>query len=62
LAMVNFAKLVIPTEEEIQKILAAVARGPCTADMALKEIPQARQALVFRSLAWLAKMGILRFI
>jgi glycosyltransferase involved in cell wall biosynthesis len=62
LAMVNFAKLVLPTNEEIEQVLGAATQGPSTAQGLVQEIAPARQAFVFRSLAWLLKLGILKLI
>ncbi len=60
LAMVNFAKLVLPTEAEVQTLLAGVAAGPQAAGALIAAIPTERQAFVFRTLVWLVKLGILK--
>ncbi len=60
LAMVNFAKVVLPTAAEMQALLANVAAGPRPAAELLQAVPAARQAVVFRALAWLVKLGIMR--
>jgi glycosyltransferase involved in cell wall biosynthesis len=60
LAMVNFAKLVLPTHEEIAQVLGVAAKGQATAQSLLQDIEPARQAFVFRALAWLLKLGILK--
>jgi len=60
LAMVNFAKLVLPTDEEIAQVLNATAHGPCSAQALIQDIEPSRQAFVIRSLAWLLKLGVLR--
>ena len=62
LAMVNFAKLVLPTNTEIAQVLGVAIKGPSSAQGLLQEITPARQAFVFRSLAWLLKLGILKLI
>ena len=62
LAMVNFAKLVLPTNVEIAQVLGIAIKGPSTAQSLLQEITPERQAFVFRSLAWLLKLGILKLI
>jgi glycosyltransferase involved in cell wall biosynthesis len=62
LAMVNFAKLVLPTQEEIAQVLGVAAKGQATAQSLLQDIAPARQAFVFRSLAWLLKLGILKLV
>ena len=60
LAMVNFAKLVLPTDAEIAEVLNAAAHGPCSAQALIQDIEPSRQAFVLRSLAWLLKLGVLR--
>jgi alpha-maltose-1-phosphate synthase len=62
LAMVNFAKLVLPTKLEIAQVLGIAIKGPSTAQSLLQEITPERQAFVFRSLAWFLKLGILKLI
>jgi hypothetical protein len=60
LAMVDFAKLVLPTEAEIHTVLHAAASGPQPAAALVQGIAPQRQAFVFRALAWLVKLGVLR--
>lgn len=60
LAMIDFAKVVLPTEDEIRAILQAAAAGPKAAVALVAGIPGERQAFVFRSLAWLVKLGVLK--
>ena len=60
LAMVNFAKVVLPSETEVQLVLNAATSGAKTALELIQAIPAERQAFVFRSLVWLVKLGILR--
>lgn len=60
LAMIDFAKVILPTEDEIRAVLNAAATGPKTAVALIATIPTERQAFVFRSLAWLAKLGVLK--
>jgi glycosyltransferase involved in cell wall biosynthesis len=60
LAMVNFAKLVLPTDAEIAHVLDAAAQGPCNAQALIQGIEPSRQAFLLRSLAWLLKLGVLR--
>jgi hypothetical protein len=57
LAMVNYAKLVIPTEEEIRLALAA---AEATAADRVAQITEARRPYVLRALAWLMKLGVLK--
>jgi glycosyltransferase involved in cell wall biosynthesis len=60
LAMVNFAKLVLPTDAEIAHVLNVAAQGSCSAQALIQGIDPSRQAFVMRSLAWLLKLGVLR--
>lgn len=60
LAMVDFAKAVLPSEAEIEILLRTVAGGPINASGMLQRIPAARQIFVFRALSWMVKMGLLR--
>ena len=60
LAMVNFAKLVLPTDEEVASVFKAAAHGPVSAQVMLETITPSRQAFVLRSLVWLLKLGLLR--
>jgi alpha-maltose-1-phosphate synthase len=59
LAMVEFAKAVLPGDEDVQALLAA-ATGPQEAQALVQGIEPARRPFVFRSLAWLVKLGVLR--
>ena len=60
LAMVNFAKLVLPTDAEIVYVLNAAAYGATSAQALVQGLEPSRQAFVLRSLAWLLKLGVLR--
>ena len=60
LAMVDFAKAILPNEVEIQAVLQAAVTGPKTAVALVAAIPAERQAFVFRCLAWLVKLGVLK--
>jgi hypothetical protein len=60
MAMVNFAKAVLPSNEEIATVLQQAAMGPQAALELVKSIDESRKPHVFRSLAWLLKMGILK--
>lgn len=60
LDMVDFAKAVLPTEAEVQAVLTAAASGPKPAVELVAAIPAERQPLVFRSLVWLMKLGVLK--
>ena len=59
LAMVSFAKLVLPTDAEVQAVLQATAT-PRPALELVQAIPAERQPFVFRTLAWLVKLGVLK--
>ncbi|MDB2505195.1 glycosyltransferase family 4 protein [Gammaproteobacteria bacterium] len=61
LRMVDYAKLVFPTDEEINQVLGAASETPRPASELLVDIDPARKPYVLRSLAWLAKLGILSF-
>jgi starch synthase len=61
LAMVDFAKFVLPTGAEIASVLHGASR-PQTAQTLVAGISQERQAFVFRSLAWLLKLGVLKVV
>jgi starch synthase len=60
LAMVNFAKVVLPTDTELQAVLNMATGGAKPAVELIAAIPGDRQAFVFRTLAWLVKLGVLK--
>ena len=60
LAMVEFAKAVLPAPTDIQVMLAAAAPGPRPVAALIQALPEARRALGLRGLAWLLKLGVLR--
>ena len=60
LAMVNFAKIVLPTPDEVRLVLTSAVKGPTRAVDLVRDIEAERRALVFRSLGWLLKLGALR--
>ena len=60
LAMVNFAKLVLPSEAEVQALLNAAASGPTAGVELIQAVPAERQPFVFRTLVWLVKLGVLK--
>lgn len=60
LAMVDFAKVVLPSEAEILSVLFSVKSGPRPAIELVQAIPAARQAFVFRTLVWMVKLSILK--
>ncbi|MDP1654056.1 MAG: hypothetical protein Q8L56_15160 [Rhodocyclaceae bacterium] len=61
LAMVDFAKAVLPSEAEVAAVLAAAAQPKPAAEL-IASMPTERQAFVFRALAWLVKLGVLRVV
>lgn len=61
LAMINYANAVLPTAGEMEAVLRAAAT-PTAASELIKMLPAARQAIVFRALAWLVKLHILRIV
>lgn len=60
LAMIDFAKVILPSEVEIKVVLHAAATGPKVAVELIADISSERQPFVFRSLAWLLKLGVLK--
>jgi glycosyltransferase involved in cell wall biosynthesis len=60
MAMVNFAKAVLPNNEEIATVLRQASLGPQASLDLVKSIDESRKPFVFRTLAWLLKMGILK--
>jgi len=60
LAMVDFAKAILPGEDEIWAVLRSAANGPKAAGELVASIATERQAFVFRSLVWLVKLGVLK--
>ncbi len=62
LSMVNFAKLVLPSEVECARLLNSLSHGSATAAELIKTIEPERQAFVFRAINWLLKLGIVKVI
>lgn len=60
LAMVNFAAIVLPSASEVETVLRAASPSPKAAQELVRQIQPARQVFVFRALAWLVKLGVLR--
>lgn len=60
MAMVSFAKFVLPSDAEIAAVLKQAAAGPQAAIELVQTIDNARKPFVFRTLVWLLKMGILK--
>lgn len=59
LAMVKFAQAKFVEEEEVLAIFASLLDGPYLAQKLVEQFPVARQPFVLRSLAWLAKLGLI---
>jgi starch synthase len=62
LSMVEYAKLVLPAEEEVVAVLEAAVASPGPAWNLVQKLPRGRQAFVFRALAWLVKLHVLKVI
>jgi glycosyltransferase involved in cell wall biosynthesis len=67
LAMVDFAKAILPSEAEISAVLMSQNQNPMTAKPRaaiewVQAIPEARRTFVFRALAWLVKLGLLKVV
>jgi starch synthase len=60
MAMVSFAKFVLPSDAEVAVVLKQAAAGPQAAIELVQTIDNARKPFVFRTLVWLLKMGILK--
>lgn len=60
LAMVGFAKVVLPDEAEVRAVLLAAAAEPQAAAELVRAIPAERQAFVLRALAWLVKLDVMK--
>lgn len=60
LDMVGYATPLMPTDEECERIFAALATGPQPAGTLAAGFAPERQGQVFRSLCWLMKLGLLR--
>lgn len=59
LAMVAFARTILPSDDEIRSVIAAAAGGPKFAGDLVAAIDAGRRPLVFRALVWLVKLGVL---
>ncbi len=60
LNMVNFAKHILPTEQEIESVLHAVYQQAQSAEALIRNIAAERKPYVLRSLSWLVKLGVLK--
>ena len=59
LAMVSFAKQVLPTPEEVKRLIGNAAITPKRAIDLLDGIESFRRPFVFRNIVWLMKLGVL---
>jgi starch synthase len=59
LAMVSYAKQVMPTPEEVKRLIGNAAITPKRAIDLIEGIEEARRPFVFRSIVWLMKLGAL---
>jgi starch synthase len=60
LNMVNFAKQVLPSQQEVNQVLMKANAGPMSARAFSEDSPPDRKLSVYRSLAWMLKMGLLK--
>ena len=60
LAMIDFAKVLLPSEDESRLVLQAAAAGPKAAVSLIVGVLAERQPFVFRTLVWLVKLGVLK--
>ena len=60
LAMVRYARAILPNDAELATVLDAAEAGPQPAARLIDGIAPARRSAVFRALAWLVKLDILR--
>ena len=61
LAMIDFAKLILPSEDEIKAVLSA-GMTQQTAEQWVQAVPIDRRPYVFRLVAWLLKLGVLKVV
>ncbi|MFN4329198.1 MAG: glycosyltransferase family 4 protein [Limnobacter sp.] len=60
LAMVNFAKVVLPSAAQVEWVLKAFEHGPKSVGQALLGLPEAERVAVLRQLHWFVKMNLLK--
>ena len=60
MAMVSFAKWVMPSDAEIAAVFKQASSGPQSAQNLVVQINEARKPFVFRTLAWFLKLGVLK--
>ncbi len=62
LTMVSFAAPVLPSRAELEQLLRAASPGPRPVRELLGALAANRRALMFRALAWLIKLDLLRVV
>ena len=62
LAMVNFAKTVLPPEDEIRQLIEAASQGACSVGDVADVVSPSRRIEVSRAIIWLVKLDILRIV
>ena len=60
MAMVSFAKWVMPNDAEIVAVLKQASSGPQSAQNLVVQINESRKPFVFRTLVWFLKLGVLK--
>jgi glycosyltransferase involved in cell wall biosynthesis len=60
LAMIDFAKAVLPADAELRAVLQALAQGPVAVSEIVGSFAADRQATVMRSLVWMVKLHLIR--
>ena len=60
MAMVSFAKGIIPTDAEMTALLSQAASCPQTAMSLVQHFDDTRKPFMFRALVWLLKLGVLK--
>jgi hypothetical protein len=60
MAMVSFAKWVMPNDAEIVAVLKQASSGPQSAQNLVVQINEARKPFVFRTLVWFLKLSVLK--
>ena len=60
--LVDFARVVLPGREEIERVLHSLAGGEKTASEIVAAFPEDRRPFMLRSLGWLAKLGLLSVV
>ena len=61
LAMVDFAKVILPTEAEVRAVLQTATSTGAALEW-VQAISDDRRPFVFRTLAWLVKLGVLKVV